>query len=302
VDNPVFQAFTKAEDPVDTCYLVATSAGEVGIDLTCARMITDVTTAQSLVQRFGRCARFGECEGEIYVLSADNAKERARFGADLDFIASLRGDASCTNLWSKREELANLTHAPNVIPALEPRVLDILAMTSLHNEIPVDEYLRGQQRDTRYVEIAFRREAALLASMNGSDFDYYLKHLPVLSFEKLSEKASRVHELVTQVLTERGDATCALILPDGEKRGVLLSELSDYQLTNCLLILPENSGFGLHSGMLIRSDSEAPLDLSTIEHTHHPARLRFILPATAEYTPDKGQKVVFERRCRTRKY
>src|ERR1039458_1712426 len=43
VDNPIFQAFTKAEQPTEPHFLVATSAGEVGIDLTCSRLITDAT-------------------------------------------------------------------------------------------------------------------------------------------------------------------------------------------------------------------------------------------------------------------
>jgi CRISPR-associated endonuclease/helicase Cas3 len=295
VDNPVFQAFTKADEPAETHYLVATSAGEVGIDLTCSRMITDVTTAQSLVQRFGRCARFGECDGQIYIVSADNAKEQARFGADLDFVANLGGDASCASLWAKRRELAELSRTPDTIPTLEPRVLDILAMTSLHNDIPVDEYLRGQQRDQRYVDIVFRQEAALLVDLSDSDFDFYLKHFPILSFEKLSERASRVQELAKDVLEEKGDVRCALILADGQKKGVRLSELSEIRLTNCTFILPERSGFGLHSGMLVRSDSDATLDISTIEHKHHPARVRLILAAAEEYTAAKGEAVAFDR-------
>jgi CRISPR-associated endonuclease/helicase Cas3 len=295
VDNPVFQAFTKVEEPTDPHYLVATSAGEVGIDLTCSKMITDVTTAQSLVQRFGRCARFGECDGQIYIVSADNAKEKARFGGDLDFVLDLGGDASCANLWAKRRELAALSRTPETIPTLEPRVLDILAMTSLHNDIPVDEYIRGRQWDQRYVDIVFREEAALLAEMPEMDFDFYLKHFPVLSFEKLSERASRVQELAKDVLEERSDVQCALILADGQKKGVWLSELPDIGLTNCTLIVPEQAGFGLHSGMLVRSNSDATLDVSTIEHKHHPARVRLILLAAEEYAAAKGEAVAFDR-------
>lgn len=295
VDNPVFQAFTKVEDPTEPHYLVATSAGEVGIDLTCSRMITDVTTAQSLVQRFGRCARFGECDGQIYIVSAGNPKEQARFDPDLAFVANLGGDASCANLWAKRHEIAELSRTPDTIPSLEPRVLDILAMTSLHNDIPVDEYLRGRRRDQRYVEIVFRPEAALLAQMSDSDFDFYLKHFPILSFEKLSERASRVQELAQEVLEERGNVRCALISADGQKKGVWLSELPDIRLTNCTLIVPERSGFGLHSGMLVRSDSEATLDVSTIEHKHHLARIRLILSAGEEYTAAKDEAVAFDR-------
>ena len=83
VDNPVFQAFTKAEEPAESHFLVATSAGEVGIDLTCSRLVTDATYAPSLVQRFGRCNRFAECEAaQIHVVTCD--KDWAIYGDDLN--------------------------------------------------------------------------------------------------------------------------------------------------------------------------------------------------------------------------
>jgi len=178
-----------------------------------------------------------------------------------------------------------------MIPTVEPHVLDILSMTSLHNDVSVDEYLRGRQKDSRYTDICFRQEAELLADMNESDFYDYLKHFPVLSFEKLSENAKRLQELVNEV---QSTAKCAVIMPDGTKLGRTLFELPR-GLTNCLLILPEHCGLGLQSGMLVKSDNGGLLDISTIEHKHHPARNRLILPADQEYAPLKNGKVVFDR-------
>src|ERR1022692_2077082 len=69
VDNPVFQAFMVPQSPAEPHFLVAASAGEVGIDLTCDRMITEMTRAASFVQRAGRVNRFGESENaQIYVV------------------------------------------------------------------------------------------------------------------------------------------------------------------------------------------------------------------------------------------
>ena len=290
VDNPVFQAFTKAKEPTEPYCLIATSAGEVGIDLTCSRLITDATYAPSLVQRFGRCNRFAECEAaQIYVVTCD--KDWAIYGDDLNFIRSLDGDASCINLWERCEDVARLATVPPMIPTLEPCVLDILSMTSLHHDVPIDEYLRGRQKTSRYVDICFRQEAELLADMSESDFYDYLKCFPVLSFEKLSEKAKRVQEVVEEL---RSRAKCAVIMPDGTKVGTTLSDLPR-RLTNCLLIWPEHCGLGLQSGMLVKSDNGGTLDISTIEHKHHPARTRLILSADAEYNAGKKEKVIFDR-------
>ena len=74
----------------------------------------------------------------------------------------------------------------------------------------------GKQKDNRYVDICFRQEAELLADMNESDFYDYLRCFPVLSFEKLSENAKRLQELVQELASS---AKCAVIMPDGKKVG-----------------------------------------------------------------------------------
>ena len=294
VDNPIFQAFTRTEEPTEPHFLVATSAGEVGIDLTCARLITDVAGVPSLVQRFGRCNRFAEVpSAEMYVVACD--KDWAIYGNDLDFITSLNGDGSCMNLWNHREQVSALMQVPEMIPTLDPSILNVLSMTSLHNDIPVDEYLRGRQKDSRYVDVCFRQEAGLLADMKEPDFVQYLRQFPVLSFEKLAEKPSRVSDLVDEVLETGADPQCAVIMPDGAKVGATLSSLPT-KLTNCLLILPTTCGLGLQGGMLVRSDDGTSLDISTIEHKHHPARSRIVLPADEEPIVADNEKIVFE--CR----
>ena len=170
VDNPIFQTFTKAEKPVEPHCLVATSAGEVGIDLTCSRMITDMSSAASMVQRFGRANRFAEVDAvEIFVVfnSKDKKLKAYLWGDnDLDFIKSLDGDASCLNLYNKREELAALAKKVSVVPALEPNILNILSMTSLKHDIDISDYLRGKDLQSRYVEIAWRKEVDLLESLS----------------------------------------------------------------------------------------------------------------------------------------
>jgi len=47
--------------------VVSTQICEAGLDISCRLLVTDLAPADSLVQRFGRCARFGG-EGTVYVL------------------------------------------------------------------------------------------------------------------------------------------------------------------------------------------------------------------------------------------
>ncbi|MEQ1903861.1 MAG: type I-U CRISPR-associated helicase/endonuclease Cas3 [Pirellulaceae bacterium] len=49
-------------------YLVCTSAGEVGVNISADHLICDLTTFESMAQRFGRVNRFGKFEGcEVHV-------------------------------------------------------------------------------------------------------------------------------------------------------------------------------------------------------------------------------------------
>ena len=77
IKTPVFQRFlppsdsSPAEEPTveGTVYLVCTSAGEVGINMSGDHLVCDLSTFDSMTQRFGRVNRFGKrTETEIDVV------------------------------------------------------------------------------------------------------------------------------------------------------------------------------------------------------------------------------------------
>jgi CRISPR-associated endonuclease/helicase Cas3 len=306
VDNPVFQAFTISAEPSEPHFLVATSAGEVGIDLTCSRMVTDASSAASLVQRFGRCNRFAEAKNaEIYVVFKEaelmkagveedyTKKTRTKWGeADLEFIKSLKGDASCWNLYQKRSQLAELSKVKSVVPTLEPAVLDVLSMTSLHHSIDISDYLRGKESNTHYVEISWREETPLLTKLSQPEFEQYMKHMRVLSFEKLNEMERRVLEVLAEI---GGDTEVIVVDTEAERTVAKLSELERGDLKECLLILPTTVG-GLTGGMFsVRNVDGVQLDIATLEHKKHEARNRILCAVGSEPAEQKGEKTVFEK-------
>lgn len=61
VNDPVFRRFLPRQAPADpqTVYLVCTSAGEVGVNLSADHLVCDLTPFDSMAQRFGRVNRFG---------------------------------------------------------------------------------------------------------------------------------------------------------------------------------------------------------------------------------------------------
>ncbi len=54
----------KKDAPEQGRIIVATQALEAGVDVTSTTMITEIASWPSLVQRFGRCNRYGECDKE----------------------------------------------------------------------------------------------------------------------------------------------------------------------------------------------------------------------------------------------
>jgi CRISPR-associated endonuclease/helicase Cas3 len=59
VEKDEFKRFFKGAGPGETVYLVCTSAGEVGIDISADHMVCDLSTFESMAQRFGRVNRYG---------------------------------------------------------------------------------------------------------------------------------------------------------------------------------------------------------------------------------------------------
>lgn len=74
-----FYANPDRPPPEATEYLVATSAGEVGIDIDADHMICDLSTLDSMIQRLGRVNRLGGREANVHVLELPR-KERKREG------------------------------------------------------------------------------------------------------------------------------------------------------------------------------------------------------------------------------
>ncbi|MCP9448559.1 MAG: type I-U CRISPR-associated helicase/endonuclease Cas3 [Nitrospira sp.] len=77
--DPIFARFMPRPevDPVQgTVYLVCTSAGEVGVDISANHMVCDLTPFDSMVQRLGRVNRFGNGAASVDVVHVASKKEK----------------------------------------------------------------------------------------------------------------------------------------------------------------------------------------------------------------------------------
>lgn len=69
-EDAIRNLFGKTKERAGSVILVATQVIEVGLDITCEVMHTEVAPASSILQRAGRCARFKDEKGEVYVYQA----------------------------------------------------------------------------------------------------------------------------------------------------------------------------------------------------------------------------------------
>jgi len=132
--------------PERATFVIATAAGEVGVDLDADHAVCDLVAWERMVQRLGRVNRRGERDAQVIVVpyeSPDEAEEGRR-GAVRALLAELpeRGgvDVSLAALTALKERAAS-----------DPRVRDLMtrATTPAPLHPPLDDVPRGAHRTAR---------------------------------------------------------------------------------------------------------------------------------------------------------
>jgi CRISPR-associated endonuclease/helicase Cas3 len=206
--NVVFQRFlpssSQYEDAPElqegTVFLVATSAGEVGVNISADDLICDLSTYESMAQRFGRVNRFGECDDSTITVvypqefqhtkkirdaeqavvegkkDAEKKLQKAKRSTAFDIaientfalLQKLGGDASPAAL----EKLPVDERATAFSPLPEMRIatgiqFDAWALTSVRTPIaarpPVAPYLHGEAEwEPPETHVAWREEVDVI--------------------------------------------------------------------------------------------------------------------------------------------
>lgn len=157
-DNAVYQRFVKRaadNNGLETVYLVSTSAGEVGADFDADHGICDLSTIDSMIQRFGRINRSGGRVSniDVYCEGSDKNLKNERETKTLELIKKLPQkepdvfSASPDNV-SRLTHLESYTDAATPMPYIRPLesyLLDTWACTSLltSKNLPVSPWLHG---------------------------------------------------------------------------------------------------------------------------------------------------------------
>ena len=166
-----------SEGPPDApVFVVATSAGEVGVDLDADHMVCDLVAWERMVQRLGRVNRRGSGAARVLVIDQGPPEKKsvadiARHEATKALLKTLRrvgdghsaGPAALSDLGQSLEGRARTESASTpmpLYPALTRPLIDAWAMTSLvvHSGRPeVDPWLRGWEEHDPQTAVVWRR-------------------------------------------------------------------------------------------------------------------------------------------------
>jgi len=175
-------------------FLVATSAGEVGVDLDADHMVCDLVAWERMVQRLGRVNRRGTGTARVVVIDQERlqgknldekAERRKSVRALLDALPRSKsgecqaspGALACLayNPPDHREKIGKATTPVPLYPALTRPLIDDWAMTSLEDHAgrpEVRPWLRGwDEADEPQTSVIWRRYLPLYFRRTGDEVD-----------------------------------------------------------------------------------------------------------------------------------
>lgn len=285
-----------------TLYLVSTSAGEVGVDLDADHLVGDLTTLDSMGQRFGRVNRLGGKDkktgkrrrAEITVVleresKSDTKKEKQSPFADavaatreiLHKIASDDGDVSPAALrpvLESDEAGAAFSPTPTILSATDI-LFDNWSLTSIRGDLPgrpeVGPYLHGiAEHEPPETYVAWRAEIADLAraGMREDDLEEIFDVFPLRTVERLRDRTYRVLDHLATIAQRHPDSK-AIIIKNNVARWAALSEFAlaekrgkdqaRARLAFATVVLPVEVG-GLKNGCLDGSAERAVEDVAEL--------------------------------------
>ena len=272
-----------SEANTGTDYLICTSAGEVGINISADHMICDLSTFESMAQRLGRVNRFGLLDdSQVHVfhpreedwdkkdpLSVPKQKtlEILQHLLDLDGIASPRALSKLPN------QLKSDAFAPDpiILPATE-RLFDAWCLTTVVEPLPgrppVEPYLHGlTEFKLPETHFAWREDVDLLRhdAINDAQRREVLDAYPLLPRELLKEPSYRAIKHLQSIANRNPDGFAWLIdtLDNVSEQPLVffLDKANKEVIEGATIVLSPKSG-GLNSSGMLDGGSAKANDVS----------------------------------------
>jgi CRISPR-associated endonuclease/helicase Cas3 len=300
IQKPVFKLFLNGAAPSETVYLLCTSAGEVGIDMSADHVVCDLSPFDSMAQRLGRVNRYGDGDARIDVVhpTAFDAKDKLSSAREKtlalllqfpqlhdseDESTALPRDASLKALRDLRERMdlpcrieEAVTPKPTILPVTDI-LFDAWALTTIRGKLPgrpaVEPYLHGiSEWEPAQSQVAWRDEVELI---KGDLLERYkpedlLEDYPLKPHELLRDRSDRVFTHLQILAKEHPEAPVWLVDPRDQIVVTTLAKLT-YVAKNPIgygtIILPPIVGGLTPAGML---DGAAVRERSNVSEEAEP--------------------------------
>lgn len=304
VTRPVFQRFLppsqdgEMQTPAEgTVYLVCTSAGEVGVNISADHLVCDLAPFDSMAQRFGRVNRFGDGDAQIDVVYPEQFDKNHELTpprqATLALLQELNGDASprALDALDPTARLKAFAPEPTILPATDI-LFDAWAMTTIRGQLPgrppVEPYLHGiAEWEPPETHVAWRHEVEIITDelLDRYPPSELLEDYPLKPHELLRDQSSRVFDELQVIAGRHPTKPVWVVDEQGKVATFTLGELADPSVTKSAakksllahiegrtILLPPSVG-GLSCGML-DGKSELADDVANIEAPETERRIR----------------------------
>lgn len=276
--DPIFARFLPKDDQKaktvaeGTVYLICTSAGEVGVNISADHLVGDLTPFDSMAQRFGRVNRFGDGEATVDVVFPNEFK----IGNPLDTqrqktLALLRRLTGVSP-----EQLAALpeverqgafTPEPSILHASDI-LFDAWSLTTIRERLagrpPVADWLHGvAEWEPPQTEVAWRADVSLLAPktrdkeevpiITPKEIGKLLEAYPLKPQELLRDRTDRVFKHLAKLAERTPTGRAWVVDEEGQVVPKTLRQIADDEkeaLEGMTVVLEPKAGGLTKQGLL----------------------------------------------------
>ena len=314
-EDAVFRRFLPPSDTNNpatqapgTVYLVCTSAGEVGVNISADHLVCDLTTYESMAQRFGRVNRFGKRVDTVVDVvhpTAFKEPDETPLRHTLALLESLPGTVNSAALSTLPENEREAAFSP--LPGMLDTsgiLFDAWAMTSIKEPLPgrppVEPYLHGlNDPDAPTTELVWREEVGVIVGdlQQEHDPDDLFAAYPVKPHEILRLPADRAWKQLQKIALRHPDEPVWLVNGENPLEFLRLRDFLDKRKDKTFvesrqLLFPPAVG-GLDKGFF-DGDSEKASDVADWSGVSNPParRLRTWDDEKASEMLEAGMQVV----------
>ncbi|MEA3313580.1 MAG: CRISPR-associated helicase Cas3' [Caldisericota bacterium] len=248
-EKKIINIFGKDSDPDKEAILISTQVIEVGLDISCDTLHTEISPINSFLQRAGRCARFKNEKGRIFIYDVQENKNGKKSylpyekSLCLDTIKELRKENSLD--YATGEKIVNAVLSDKEIKEIEnAENLDFSRITRAWKEN--DKSVgRDLIRDVNSVNVVFLRKPNTIHSMYNYDAVSINPHTLESKLKMMAEQYEDEEEPLVSVIEESN------IIDDFEITKLMMSEIliADIKLYPRVVLNPEYVNYNAELGL-----------------------------------------------------